>query len=100
MSQQDPLGKDINKKTSLPQVNSGLSGSRGRGQVNTNWKNINWTKKKIILVSIALGFPYAVAVIASLVAEIYLITGILIAVAILVAVLFLTVRWIDRNDNF
>lgn len=99
MTQKDPLGKDLNKQSNLPQVSSGLSKSGGRGSVKTNWQ-VNWTRNKLIIASILLGFPYLFAIIATALAGIYLISGILIGVAILVAFVFQVTRWIDRDENF
>lgn len=99
MTQKDPLGKDLNQTSNLPQVSSGLSKSGGRGRVKTNWQ-VSWTRKKIVIASILLGLPYLLAVIATALARIYLITGILIGVAILVGVVFQLTRWIDRDDSF
>lgn len=99
MSEKDPLNKDINRQSKLPQVNSGISSSGGRGRVKTNWQ-VSWTRKKLIIASILLGFPYLFAIIATALSGIYLITGILIGVGILVAILFLVTRWIERDDSF
>ena len=99
MTQKDPLGKDINRHSNLPQVSSGLSKSGGRGSVKTNWQ-VNWTRKKLIIASVLLGVPYLIAIVGTIVAGIYLITGILVMVAILVAIVFQVTRWIDREDSF
>ena len=99
MTQKDPLGKDLNRQSNLPQVSSGLSKSGGRGRVKTNWQ-VNWTKKKLSIASLLLGVPYLIAIVATAVAGTYLITGILIMVAILVAIVFQVTRWIDRDDSF
>lgn len=98
MSQKDPLNKDINQTSNLPQVSGGISKPGGRGRVKTNWQ-VDWTRKKLTTASILLGFPYLVAIIATAVSGIYLITGILIAVGILVGGLFLVTRWIERDDS-
>jgi hypothetical protein len=99
MSEKDPLSEDLNQQSKLPQVSSGLSNSEGRGRVKTNWQ-VSWTRKKLIIASILLGFPYLFAIIATALSGIYLITGILIGVGILVAILFQVTRWIDRDDSF
>lgn len=99
MSEKDPLSKDLNQQSKLPQVNSGLSSSGGRGRVKTNWQ-VSWTRKKIIIAFVLLGFPYLFAIIATALSGIYLISGILIGVGILVAILFQVTRWIDRDDSF
>ena len=99
MTQKDPLGKDLNQKSNLPQVSSGLTKSGGRGRVKTNWQ-VNWTKKKLIIASVLLGVPYLIAVVATAIAGTYLITGILVVVAILVAIVFQITRWIDRDESF
>lgn len=99
MTQKDPLGKDLNKQSNLPQVSSGLSKSGGRGSVKTNWQ-VNWTRKNLIIASVLLGVPYLIAIVATIAAGIYLITGILVMVAILVAIVFQVIRWIERDDGF
>ena len=100
MSKKDPISGDMNEKINFPQVNTGLSKTGGGGRVNTSWGFINWTPKKLLFASIALGVPYAIAIIASFVTGIYLITTILISVGILVALLVQITRWLDRSDDF
>lgn len=98
MSQKDPLNEDINQKSKLPEVYSGIGKSGGRGRVKTNWQ-VDWTRKKLIIAFILLGVPYLFAIIATALSGIYLISGILIGVGILVGVIFLVTRWIERDDS-
>lgn len=98
MSPKDPLSNDLNKTIEIPQVKSGLSKYSQGGKVKTNWKNIRWTRKKIFFASIILGLPYVTAIIASFVNGIYLITFILLGLAVLVALLSKIVRWLERNE--
>ena len=56
---------------------------RGGGNVQTNWANINWTKKNVIFVSLLLGTPYVMAIIASWIAGARVITYILLGLAVL-----------------
>ena len=100
MSKKDPLSGDMNDKINFPQGNTGLSNAQQGGKVNTTWGYINWTPKKLLFASIALGVPYVIAIIASFVTGIYLITTILISVGILVALLVQVTRSIDRSDDF
>ena len=100
MSKKDPISGDMDNRINFPQSNTGLSNAGQGGKVNTNWSYINWTPKKLFFASTALGVPYVVAVIASFVTGIYLITTILICVGILVALLVQVTRWIDRSDDF
>lgn len=100
MAKKDPLADDLNQKIKIPKINSGLSRANSGGRIKTNWGDINWTRKKLFFAALILGLPYVVAVIASLVAGIYLIVAILIGLGILVAFLFQVTRWLERDDNF
>lgn len=98
MSDKDPLASSLNKKTRLPNVNSGITKSQQGGKVVTSWKKINWTKKKLFFTSVGLGFPYTVAVVATLVSGVYLITTVLVSVGLMVLLLSQLLRWLDRDE--
>ena len=85
---------------SMPAARSGIEkgGSRGGGGVSTNWKDIKWTKNKIVGTTIALSLPYLIGIILTWMAGMNVITYILIAVAMLVGFIFLVVGWIDSNE--
>lgn len=100
MSPKDPLSRDSNVTSNLPQVRSGLYKYDAGGRVKTNWKDIKWTRKKIFFASLVLGLPYITAVIASFVNGVYLITFILLGLAVMVILLSKIVRWLDNNNNF
>lgn len=70
----------------------------GKGRINTNWKDINWTPKKRITVISVLAFPYTVAVIACFSAGINLIGYILLGLAALFAMVILALYFIDQSD--
>ena len=86
----------IGKGGSLPQASSGLK--KGGGGVNTNWKDIKWTKNKLVATTIGLGIPYLMGIIITWQANMPVITYILIGVAMLVGFIFLIVGWIDSDD--
>ncbi len=68
------------------------------GQVQTNWANIRWTKKKITFVSLLLGTPYVIALIVSWVAIGKLITYILLGVAVLFGLVVVILRSLDSEE--
>jgi hypothetical protein len=98
MSSKDPLSDDLNQKSKIPQIKSGLFKYREGGEIKANWQEIKWTRQKILLVSIILGVPYLTAIIASFVNRIYLIAFILLGLAVIIVVLFKIVRWLERNE--
>ncbi|ELS01498.1 hypothetical protein Xen7305DRAFT_00012020 [Xenococcus sp. PCC 7305] len=89
----DPIGKG----GSMPTASGGFN-PRGGGGVGTNWKNIKWTRNKLVMTTIGLGLPYLIAVIITWMAGLALITYILISVAMLVGFIFLIVGWIDSDE--
>ena len=68
------------------------------GRINTNLPDINWTQKKLVLTIALLGVPYVVAILACFITGINLIAYLLIGIAILVGLLVLAIRFIDRQD--
>ncbi len=93
-------GNMIGKGGGLPEANSGIEkgGSKGGGGVSTKWKDIKWTRNKLVGTTIALGSPYLIGIILTWMAGMNVITYILIAVAMLVGFIFLVVGWIDSNE--
>ena len=99
-----------NNKNKLPQVSRGakidtpldkshhIPTHAPGGQVQTNWANIRWTKKKIIFVSLLLGTPYVIALIVSWVAIGKLITYILLGVAVLFGLVIVVLRSLDSEE--
>ncbi|MEM9271431.1 MAG: hypothetical protein AAGA80_00520 [Cyanobacteria bacterium P01_F01_bin.143] len=89
----------IGKGGRPPGVSTGLSkASGGRGGVGTNWKDIKWTKNKLVGATIALGLPYLLCVIMTWTMGMPVISYILIGVAMLVGFVFLVVGWIDSDE--
>ena len=95
--QQDPF-KSREAKSKVPKVPTGLHA--GGGGVSTNWKDIKWTRNKLVGTTIALGLPYLIAIIVTWTIGIKFMTYILIGVAMLVGFIFLIVGWIDSSDEF
>jgi hypothetical protein len=104
MSQPNPLPKP-NRRTRkhndrnnsyLPGGNLPLIG--GRARIETTWRDIKWTRKKLFLIISLLGLPYLITIIATYLAGLTMGTFFLIGLALLVGFLFLIVRWVERAD--
>ena len=100
MSKKDPMADDLNAKSNIPKPGVGLSRPTSGGSVKTNWGNIHWTRKKLFIAAVLLGFPYGIAIVATLAAKVYLITSILIGLGIMVIFLYQLVRRIDTDGKF
>ncbi len=72
------------------------SGKGGRGGISTDWEDVNWTPTKIVVVSISLAFPYLILMLVTYVLGMKIITAILLGIIILMILLFVFVRWIDK----
>lgn len=104
MSQQNPLPKPNQRarkhndrnNSYLPGGNLPLIG--GRARIETTWRDIKWTRKKLFLIISLLGLPYLVTVIATYLAGLTIGTFFLIGLALLVGILFLIVRWVEHAD--
>ncbi|GAB4242869.1 MAG: hypothetical protein Kow0049_32290 [Stanieria sp.] len=72
-------------------------GGKG-GSIQTNWKTINWTPKKLLIASILIGVPYLAGVIASLLAGLTMITFILIGLGLFVGILYGILRWLEQAE--
>ena len=94
------------KKPQLPKKLN-LGGSRqsrqakeptigGGGRIETNWKDINWTPTKLVIVIAVLGIPYLIAIIISFMVGNNLIAGTLVCLAIFVGLMFLALRFIEQ----
>ena len=93
-----PDNKDlIAKGGAIPEASCGLE-TKKRGRVSTTWKDIKWTRNKLVGTTIGLGAPYLVIIILTWMAEMFVITYILIGVAMLVGFIFLIVGWIDSDE--
>lgn len=66
------------------------------GRIETNWKDINWTPTKLVMVIAVLGIPYLIAIIISFMVGNNLIGGTLVGLAILVGLMFLALRFIEQ----
>ena len=69
-----------------------------KGQVMTNLQEINWTPTKLTLTIIALCIPYLIAVIASFAVGNYIVGSIFIGLGVLVVLMYLLLRYIERSD--
>ena len=81
-----------------PLASDGLKKPSAGGQIQTNWKDIRWTKKKITFVSLLLGTPYVIALIVSWVAIDRFITYILLGIAVLFGLVVLVLRSLDAEE--
>ena len=84
----------------LPGATAGIEkgGSRAGKGVNTNWKDIKWTRNKLVGTTIALSLPYLLAIILTWIVGAPVITYILIGVGMLTGFVFLVVGWIDSDE--
>ncbi len=85
------------RASGVPSAPTGLE-PRGEDGVGTRWKDIKWTRNKLVGTTIALGLPYLIAVIITWMAGMNVITYILIGTAMLVGFIFLIVGWIDSDE--
>ncbi|BAZ43357.1 hypothetical protein NIES4102_03570 [Chondrocystis sp. NIES-4102] len=69
----------------------------GGGHIETNWKDINWTRKKLTLAIAFLSIPYIIAIISTLKSGHLLITAILIGLGVFVGLLYLALKIIQNN---
>ena len=93
--QKDPvqLGK---MKTEMPKVSTGIQA--GGNGISTNWKDIKWTRNKLVGTTIALGLPYLIAVIGTWTVGAKFFTYVLIGLAMLVGFVFLIIGWIESDE--
>lgn len=99
MPKQDPLSdKKIRLGRSTNPDKRNPPPSLGKGRIETNWRDIDWTPKKSIIVSTVLMIPYLVAVIGCFVARIYFMGYALVGLAILMGLLIWVLRTLDRED--
>ena len=68
----------------------------GGGKIETNWKDINWTPAKLVIVVAVLGIPFLIAIIISFMVGNNLIAGTLIGIAVFVGLMFLALRFIEQ----
>jgi hypothetical protein len=100
MAKQDPLpnyrkqGGQISSEGS----SSSIPKSGGSGKIQTNWKSIEWTPKKLLIATILIGAPYLGGIIASLWGGMTLITLILVGLGILVGILYGVLRWLEQTE--
>ena len=91
-------GDSIGKGGGLPKAATGLTKISRGGGVGTNWKDIKWTKNKLVATIIALGLPYLLAIVLTWMRNMPVISYILIGVGMLVGFVFLVVGWIDSDE--
>jgi hypothetical protein len=96
------------KKPNLPkQLIQGKAGraeakvpvaSGGDGNIGTNWKDINWTPKKVSLAIAFLSIPYLIAVIGTFRSGHILIFILLVGLGVFVGLLYLALKMIEKGD--
>ncbi|MGL5943970.1 MAG: hypothetical protein ACRC2S_27100 [Waterburya sp.] len=74
------------------------SASGGDGGIDTNWKDINWTPKKLSLAIAFLSIPYLIAVIGTFRSGNILIAMVLVGLGLFVGLLYLALRMIEKGD--
>ena len=68
------------------------------GNIMTNFQEISWTKRKLILTIVALATPYLAVLIASFMAG-YILMGIIFGgIGVFVVVMYLLLRFLERAD--
>ncbi|MGK7897822.1 MAG: hypothetical protein AB4372_30455 [Xenococcus sp. (in: cyanobacteria)] len=87
----------IGKGGSLPGVSTGLE-PKAEGGVGTKWKDIKWTRNKLVATIIGLGLPYLFAIVTTWMVGAPVITYILIGVGMLVGFICLVIGWIDSDE--
>ena len=87
----DSIGKG-GKMASAP------TGLEPKGGGITSWKDVKWTKNKLIGTIIGLGLPYLFAIILTWIIGASFATYILIGVGMLAGFIFLVVGWIDSDE--
>jgi hypothetical protein len=70
-----------------------LAGKAGRGSVETNWADINWTPRKIAIVSLCLGTPYLLLILITFLLGMKVITGLLLFILGIFVSLFAFLNW-------
>lgn len=74
------------------------SAAGGGGNIGTNWKDINWTPKKLSLAIAFLSIPYLIVIIATFRSGHILIPILLIGLGLFVGLLYLALRMIEKGD--
>jgi hypothetical protein len=74
-----------------------LAGKSGRGSVETNWADINWTFRKIAIVSLCLGTPYLILILVTLALGMKVITGVLLFILGIFISLFAFLNWWSKK---
>ncbi len=84
----------------LPGAQAGIEkgGSRAGEGVSTKWKDIKWTRNKLVGTTIALGLPYLLAIVLTWIAGVPIFTYVLIGVGMLTGFIFLVLGWIDSDE--
>ncbi len=72
-------------------------GGRG-GRIDTSLKDINWTPSKLALASAVLGIPFLLVVVLMFRSGNGVFGGFLIGIAMFVGLMYLTLRYIDKNE--
>jgi hypothetical protein len=70
----------------------------GQGSIDTSWKDINWTPRKLALASAVLGIPFLLVVVLMFRSGNSFFGVILIGIAMFVGLMYLTLRYIDKNE--
>ena len=70
----------------------------GQGEIITDWQEINWTRRKLIITIASLSIPYLIAVVISFVTGKNLIGFIFIGMGVFTIGIYLLLRYIERAD--
>ena len=70
----------------------------GQSQIQTNWKDINWTPAKLAIVLPILIVPFLIGVVSVIRTGNLLVTVLFIGLVIFVGLMYLLLRYLDKND--
>ncbi|MDJ0593127.1 MAG: hypothetical protein QNJ72_24600 [Pleurocapsa sp. MO_226.B13] len=70
----------------------------GKGEIITDWQEINWTRRKLIITIASLSIPYLIAVVISFVIGNNLIGFVFIGIGVLTVGIYLLLRYVERAD--
>jgi hypothetical protein len=74
-----------------------LAGRSGRASVETNWADINWTPRKIAIISFCLGTPYLLLILVTFVLGMKVVTGLLVFILGIFISLFAFLNWWSKK---
>jgi hypothetical protein len=72
-------------------------GKKKKGRIGTDWKDIDWTDKKIVIVSLFLGTPYLISILVTFWLGMKVIAGILLFALLCVGLIFAFLNWWNQD---